>query len=214
MHPLAKLAIGGSVVLLGASVVWRYAVRRFPLPCPSWLAWTLETPFMELAAGSATILARAAVGPGMRVLDAGCGAGRLTLPAADRVGASGEVVALDVQPGMLEMVEKRVGASGATNVRPRQGRLGEGVVEPSHYDRILLVTVLGEAADRRAVLDELATALKPGGILSITEILLDPHYQRPGTVRRLALEAGLSPAGFFGSVLAYTANFTKGTVTA
>ena len=39
--------------------------------------------------------------PGMTLLDAGCGPGRLTIPAAGRVGSQGKVVAMDIQDGML-----------------------------------------------------------------------------------------------------------------
>ena len=56
----------------------------------------------------------------------------------------------------------------------------------NNFDRALLVTVLGEIPDRDAALRAIFDALKPGGILSITEILRDPHYQRRTTVLRLA----------------------------
>jgi len=41
----------------------------------------------------------------------------------------------------------------------------------------VLVTVLGEVPDREAALREIFDALKPGGILSVTEIIFDPHFQ-------------------------------------
>jgi ubiquinone/menaquinone biosynthesis C-methylase UbiE len=195
--------------MLATALVWRHAVRRFVLPCPTRFAWALENPVMERVAGSAALLDRAEVRRGMRVLDAGCGPGRLTIPAARQVGEAGEVIGVDSQAGMLRMLEERLQQHHVTNVRLRHGELGGGTIEPGHYDRVLLVTVLGEIRDRRAALVELATALKPGGLLSITEVRLDPHYQRPRVVRRLAAEAGLEPAGFFGGLLAYTANFAK-----
>jgi ubiquinone/menaquinone biosynthesis C-methylase UbiE len=145
----------------------------------------------------------------MRVLDAGCGPGRLTFPAAERVAPDGEVVALDVQPAMLERVEQRIRERGVTNVRPRLAGLGEGRVEREHYDRVLLVTVLGEVPDRHAALAEIAAALKPGGILSVTEVLPDPHYQTRRTVERLATAVGLQPSATFRGTLAFTANFAK-----
>ena len=181
------LAIGG---LLGGALWWRGAARRRSLPCPTWLAWSLENPFTELVIGSRPILDGLALAPGMRVVDAGCGPGRLTIPAAERVGPTGEVVALDIQPGMLARLDERIAARGLGNVRPVQGGLGEGRLPEGAFDRALLVTVLGEVPDRAAALRELHQALRPGGILAVGEVLLDPHYQPPATVRRLAEEAG------------------------
>ncbi len=63
---------------------------------------------MNSVAGAETILDRLALEPGMKVLDVGCGPGRLTVPAARRVGINGHVTALDVQPEMLRRVQKKL----------------------------------------------------------------------------------------------------------
>jgi SAM-dependent methyltransferase len=65
--------------------------RWYPrMPCPSSLSFLLENPFMNRVAGAQLLLDRADVAPGMRVLDVGCGPGRIALPVALRVGANGE----------------------------------------------------------------------------------------------------------------------------
>lgn len=160
------------------------------------------------------LLDRAGVAPGMRVLDAGCGPGRLTIPAAERVGAEGEVVALDVQEAMLTLVRHNVASRGLTNVRTVLGGL-ESVTTISGlaagtFDRALLVAVLGEVPNRESALLALRAALKPGGILSITEVIPDPHYQTSGTVRRLAEDAGFHLLESYGTPLAFTLNLRRG----
>ncbi len=80
-------------------------------------------------------------------------------------------------------------------------------VDPA--DRALLVTVLGEIPDREAALSQIFQALKPGGILSVTEIIFDPHYQSRSTVLRLASAAGFQEKAFFGNRIAFTLNFEK-----
>src|SRR5690349_7011514 len=71
-NALALSVAGGAV---GVSLAWRFASRRYTLPCPHWLTVLLENPFMNTAAGSAAILDRLAIQPGMKLLDVGTGRG-------------------------------------------------------------------------------------------------------------------------------------------
>jgi ubiquinone/menaquinone biosynthesis C-methylase UbiE len=196
-------------VLLLAAIGWRYAVRNNSLPCPGWLIPLLENPYMNWVAGSSVVLDRAGIESGMNVLDVGCGPGRLAIPAADRVGPAGQVAALDVQRTMLRRLEQRIAERRLTNIRTIHSGVGEGAVEKDAFDRALLVTVLGEISQRSEALREIYGALKVGGVLSVTEVIPDPHYQRRSTVRALAEAAGFQFEGLFGGVLAYTMNFRK-----
>lgn len=197
------------LVLLLGGALWRSSSRRQAIPCPSWLVPLLENPYMEWQAGSRLLLDRACVEPGMWVLDIGAGPGRLSLPAAERVGPEGRVVALDLQPGMIRRLQQRIDERGVTNVEPVLGGAGDGKVQRGVFDRAFLVTVLGEIVDQASALREIHEALKPGGILSITEVLPDPHYQTRATVRRLAQAAGFRPGESFATWLAFTLNCTK-----
>lgn len=154
-------------------------------------------------------LDRLDLSPGMRVIDVGCGPGRLTIPVAKALEPDGEVVALDIQEGMLERIRKRSDAAGLRNIQPIRGGIGQVEIESNSFDRALLVTVLGEIPDREAALREIYRILKPGGVLSITEIFPDPHYQTRSTVRTLCEAAGFQLAKEFGHVLAFTMNFVK-----
>lgn len=208
-----RLTISGSglvLAVLAAVGVGLWARRRHPhLPCPSSLSFLLENPFMNRVAGAHLLLDRAGVTPGMRVLDVGCGPGRITLPAAQRVGPEGEVVALDIQPAMLRRVQEKLTTQKVYNVRLLLAGAGEGKTEVAAFDRAFLVTVLGEIPDKTAALREIYRALKPGGILSITEVFPDPDMQRPGVVRQLAQETGFSVAEQIGSFPAFTMNLTR-----
>ena len=197
----------GTVTLTGIGLLIR---RWYPrMPCPSSLSFLLENPFMNRVAGAQLLLDRAGITPGMRVLDVGCGPGRITLPAAQRVGLNGEVVALDIQPAMLQRLQKKLEAQKVTNVRLLQAGAGEGKTELETFDRAFLVTVLGEIPDKTAALSEIYNALKPGGILSITEVFPDPDIQTPGAIRKLAQEVGFEVDGKMGSFPAFTMNLLK-----
>ncbi|MCL4206002.1 MAG: methyltransferase domain-containing protein [Pirellulaceae bacterium] len=199
-------------ILALITVAWRFASRRSSLPCPVWLSWLVEmdNPFTKTNR-AAVIIEHLAVEPGMTVLDAGCGPGRLTIPLAKRVGPQGTVVALDLQPGMLKRTEQKTAAEGLGNIRFLCAGIGDGQLEHNHFDRVLLVTVLGEIPDRETALREVFDALKPGGILSVTEVIFDPHFQNRQTTTRLAAQAGLREKACFGHRLAYTVHFEKGT---
>ncbi len=183
--------------------------RRRPIPHPPPLTFLFENPIVEAIVGPGTLIERLHLAPGMRVLDAGCGPGRLTIPLARAVGEDGEVIALDGQPAMLAKLERRLGAEGITSVRPLRSGLGEGALEAGTFDRVLLAMVLGEVRDREAAVRELYAALRPGGILSITEIFGDPDYRGPATVRREVEDAGFRLLERHGGFPAYTLNFRK-----
>jgi len=73
----------------------------------------------------------------------------------------------------------------------------------------LLVTVLGEIAKPLPALREIFQALRPGGVLSITEVLPDPHYQPVSRVRALAAELGFEEVQMFPGWVSYTINLRK-----
>jgi ubiquinone/menaquinone biosynthesis C-methylase UbiE len=205
-----------TIVLVSAAamalvaVVWRLASRRQSLPCPVWLRWLVEidNPFTRTNR-AAFIVETLALSPGLTVLDAGCGPGRLTVPLARRVGAEGHVVALDIQQGMLARAKTKVEAAGLKNVEFIAAGLGEHKLPEKRFDRAVLVTVLGEIPDQAAAFAELFDALKPGGLLAVVEVIFDPHFQTRGTVTRLAASGGFREQAFFGHSLAYVIHFEK-----
>lgn len=201
------LAVGAIALV---AVTWRFASRRQSLPCPVWLRWLVEldNPFTKTNR-AAFIVESLALSDGMTVLDAGCGPGRLSVPLARRVGPAGHVVALDIQPGMLARARTKTQAAGYTNVEFITAALGDGKLPANHFDRAVLVTVLGEIPDREAAIAELFRALKPGGILAIVEVIFDPHFQARKAVTGLAVSTGFRERAFFGHSWAYIIHFEK-----
>ncbi len=208
---LATYSVFGALGLgVAIAVVWRLASRRQSLPCPAWLRWMVEidNPFAKVSR-AAVIVEHLALRPGMAVADVGCGPGRVTVPLAQRVGPQGSVVALDIQSGMLQRAREKVAEAELANVEFVQAGVGDGALGRDRFDRVVLVTVLGEIPDWEAALHEIFAALKPGGILSVTEVVFDPHFQTRKTVTRLAGIAGFHEQAFYGNRLAYTLNLEK-----
>ncbi len=212
INQLPNLCIISSIVILIVvlTLVWRFISNRRSLPCPSWLSWMVEmdNPFTKTNRAS-VIIDLLGLQPGMKVLDAGCGPGRLAIPAAKAIGSQGELTALDIQAGMLARVQEKARTAGLSNIRLMQIELGKGKLEMAYYDRAMLVTVLGEIPEQEAALQEIYQALKPGGILSVTEVIFDPHFQSRESVQRVAGRVGFREAGFFGKRLAYTMHFEE-----
>ena len=206
MNRIRAYALAGAGSVL---VAFFLRQRRRPIMHPPPLAFLFENPLTETFVGTETLIERLDARPGMRILDAGCGPGRLTLPLAEVVGPAGGIVALDGQPAMLTKLDERLREYGATNVLPLLARLGEGELNEEGFDRAVLTMVLGEVRNRRAALQELHGSLKPGGILSVTEAFGDPDYRRPSTVRREVEGFGFRVVERFGGFPVYTLNFER-----
>lgn len=204
------LILFGTIAIVAGAFIWRFASRRHSVPCPVWLRWLVEldNPFTRTSR-AAVIVDHLDLRPGMEVLDFGCGPGRVTVPVAKHVGEEGSVVAVDIQAGMLARAKEKAQASRLTNIEFVQAGAGEGKLGHSRFDRALLVSVLGEIPDRKGALKEIFDALRPGGILAVTETVFDPHYQSRNTVTQLAAEVGFQEHGFFGNRMAYTLNLMK-----
>jgi ubiquinone/menaquinone biosynthesis C-methylase UbiE len=202
---LASAGAALLVILVGGRLLY----KLIQLPCPPGFIFILESRMMENVAGPEAIIQRAGIQPNMRVLDAGCGPGRISVPLAAYLSQEGQLVALDVQEEMLKRLAQRLEKRGLDQVEMIQGGLGTGQIGENQFDRALLITVLGEIPDQSAALAEIYRALVPGGLLSITEVLPDPHYQRLVKVQRLGEEAGFQPELVHKSWRSYTLNLKK-----
>ncbi len=198
------------LVVLIISIIWRLLSQRISIPCPAWLYWLVEldNPFAK-ACHAKTIIENLNLTPGMKVLDAGAGSGRVTIPLAEKFDRQIQVTAMDIQQDMLDVIHKKAQAHSLHNIRFLHAGLGDGVLQQNYYDRAILVTVLGEILNQRAALQEIYNALKPGGILSVSEMIFDPHFQSKQTVIDGATAVGFYEKKFFGKRFAYTIYFEK-----
>jgi ubiquinone/menaquinone biosynthesis C-methylase UbiE len=205
LYIIAALA----VFLLLLHFAWRYASRRWALPCPSLLSWMVDGSAVDRIAGTELTLSRMALQPGMTVVEMGPGPGRLLLRAARRVLPGGRAIGVELQDGMLNKLRAKLAQNDPGNVNLIHASATEKVLPDGQADVVYLCTVLGEIPDRRAALVNCLAALRPGGLLSITEIIGDPHYQRVQTVRELATSVGFEFEDISNTWRMYTANFRK-----
>jgi ubiquinone/menaquinone biosynthesis C-methylase UbiE len=197
------------VALVALNLGWRWASRIWALPCPAALAWILESPILQRFNGTRTTLDRLGLRPGQKVLEIGPGPGRLLIPAAQRVLPEGEAVGIEIQPAMIERLQAGAKRAGVINLTAILGDAAQPHVPEVSFDVVFLCTALGEITDRAAALAQCYRALKPGGVLSITEMFGDPHYQSRSVVQRLAEGAGFRLQWLQGGWWFFTATFIK-----
>jgi ubiquinone/menaquinone biosynthesis C-methylase UbiE len=136
--------------------------------CPASHAGFLSTPLRRLVTDPRRILG-GLVRPGDVVLDLGCGPGFFTLPLAQMVGEHGRVIAVDLQPEMLQKLSDRIeGTPLQSRVALQQCPVDTiGPTEPA--DLAVAFYVLHEVPDQDRFLGEVHDALKPGGRLMLVE---------------------------------------------
>jgi ubiquinone/menaquinone biosynthesis C-methylase UbiE len=139
--------------------------------CPWWFGYALLTPMRRLIHSPARVLGPF-VRTGMRVVEPGCGMGFFTLDLARMVGPQGRVVAIDLQPRMLEGLRRRAaraGLEGAIDIRLAQpDRLGIDDLA-GQVDLVVAFYMVHEVRDRAAFFAEVAAALKADGFALVVE---------------------------------------------
>ena len=108
------------------------------------------------------------LGPGGRVLDVGCGAGGALLPAARRVGPTGEALGIDIAPGMVERTRAAAEEAGLGQVRAEvmDGAALDGF-EDEHFDAVLAAFTLAAIPNAERALTEWRRVLRPTGMLGV-----------------------------------------------
>jgi ubiquinone/menaquinone biosynthesis C-methylase UbiE len=109
------------------------------------------------------------VKPGQTVCDMGCGNGFYTIKLAQLVGEKGKVVAVDIQPEMLDLLKERAKEEGIKNIEPVLGTLIDPKLREKSIDLMLLVDVYHEFSHPEHMLRAIRTSLKPTGRVALVE---------------------------------------------
>jgi len=139
--------------------------------CPPLVGYLLLNPLRKLLENPDKMLAPF-VQEGMMVLEPGCGMGYFTLPLARMVGPKGRVVAAEIQPKMLSVLERRARKAGLLDrIELRQiGPEGFGIEDLSGMvDFAAALHMVHEVPDQTSFFTEVWKALKPEGKLLVIE---------------------------------------------
>jgi len=106
--------------------------------------------------------------PGALVLDVCCGSGASALPAAEKVGASGHVIGIDLAEKLLDLADAKAKAKGLTNIEFRLGDMLNTGFPDASFDAVVCVFGIFFVPDMLGAVRELWRVLRPGGKLAIT----------------------------------------------
>lgn len=129
----------------------------------------LERPTREREERTDLLLENLPLAPGAVAADIGAGTGYFSLPMAKRVGPTGRVLAVDIQPEMLAIIEDRVAAQNLGNVETILATETDPRLPANTVDLALLVDAYHEFSYPREVMIGVASALKPGGRVVLIE---------------------------------------------
>ena len=202
---IARLVAAGILLGLFTAPLAAQHARLFP---PQDLG-LLEGPDRDAYQRPDQIMDALLIGDGSTVADLGAGGGWFTVRLARRVGPNGRVYAEDIQPQMIEAIERRVQREGLRNVTTVLGTPTDPKIPDGSLDAVLIVDAYHEMEQPVTLLRNLARSLKATGTIGIVNYKKDGGGPGPAMEERVDAEQVIRDARAAGLELRKRENFLR-----
>ena len=165
-------------------------MEQYERVCPVEYAGGLESPVRKLLQDPEKIL-KGRIREGMVVLDLGCGPGYFTTVIARQVGKTGKVIAADLQQGMLDILKNKVKGTDIEERIELHKCEADKIGVTEKVDLVVAFFMVHEVPDKKKLLQELKSILKPGGSIYIVEYRMHPPVKAFNEMVKTASEVGL-----------------------
>ena len=176
-------------------------------PSPPFVPFLINNPIRRKFWPPTRVIGHLAIRKGMKILEVGPGSGFYSFALARYVGPSGHVYAVDIEPKMIDLLEKKIKRDGIKNITTKAASAYEVPLPNKHVDVVFMGSVLAEIPDKQKVLHEMQRVLKKGGLIAVTECLIDPDYPRRKTVTSWFEDVSFELAESYGSAFLYILTF-------
>ncbi|MBN1538179.1 MAG: methyltransferase domain-containing protein [Anaerolineales bacterium] len=206
---LISIILGIPLLAVILHTIVRIVRYFYKFPMPQFMANMIDNPLRRKIQPPGETPLRHNIEPGMTVLEVGPGNGRYTIETARRVVSSGKVIAIDIEPKMIERVTKRASDEGVTNIEAKTANVYNLPFEDSQFDAVYMITVISEIPEPQRAMREFHRVLSPSGLLAFSELFTDPDYPLAKTLIRIAGSAGFRLKKRLGNFFAYSLVFEK-----
>ena len=175
---------------------------------PHQFSWLIDNVARRLIISPQAIADRLSLSPSSQVLEIGPGSGFFSTEVSRRI-PNGCLALLDLQPEMLIKARRKLAGANATRIIYAAADATTLPFGDAQFDRVLLVSVLGEVPDQSACIRAIHRVLRPKGIAVFHESIPDPDLIRLERLLNLVQPVGFRLVRKWGPSWNYTAAFEK-----
>jgi len=207
---IGQIIVWVFLFILISQLIIRLIRHYYKFPIPGFMVDIIDNPLRRKIQPPCEMPDLFGIEPGMIVLEVGPGNGVYTVESARRVGTSGKVITVDIQPKVIQRLITRTIAESLTNITGNIVNVHHLPYKDGIFDAIYMIAVIGEIPNPEKALQEFYRVLSPSGTLAFSELLFDPDYPMVKTLTKWADQANFVLRSKQGNFLVYTLVFEKG----